>query len=546
MAVYNDVEGWQNYQFWGSGEFALPFGDYEVNITVPADHILDATGTLQNRKEVFSKEMMKRYEKARTSYDKPVIIVTQEEAEEAEKGFSEKTKTWKFKAENVRDYGFATSRKFIWDMQAVKLGERTVMAVSMYPKEGNPLWEEFSTKAVASTLKSYSAHTFDYPYPKAISVHAKNQGMEYPMICWNYGRPNEDGTYNDRVKYGMISVIIHEVGHNFFPMIVNSDERQWGWMDEGLDTFMQYVAEQEFGEEFPDAIAPNQKYPSRRGEPSKIVNYMKGNQDFIAPIMSNPENVYQLGNNAYGKPATALNILRETVMGRELFDHAFKTYSKRWMFKHPTPEDFFRTMEDASAVDLDWYWRGWFYSTENVDLGVKEVKSYFVTDKPTKKGKELLARYGVQDPSTIDAIYVVEEGDEEYDASMKSKSLFENAPTLKEFMMDNFSEEERNAIKQPKYLYNIVFEKPGGIPMPLIVEYTYEDGSKEKVTYPAQVWRKNDKEVSKAVASDKEITNIVVDPDLETADVDTSNNSWPRAEKEGEFEKFEQGQKGDK
>lgn len=489
---------------------------------------------------------MKRYEKARTSYDKPVIIVTQEEAEEAEKGFSEKTKTWKFKAENVRDYGFATSRKFIWDMQAVKLGERTVMAVSMYPKEGNPLWEEFSTKAVASTLKSYSAHTFDYPYPKAISVHAKNQGMEYPMICWNYGRPNEDGTYNDRVKYGMISVIIHEVGHNFFPMIVNSDERQWGWMDEGLDTFMQYVAEQEFGEEFPDAIAPNQKYPSRRGEPSKIVNYMKGNQDFIAPIMSNPENVYQLGNNAYGKPATALNILRETVMGRELFDHAFKTYSKRWMFKHPTPEDFFRTMEDASAVDLDWYWRGWFYSTENVDLGVKEVKSYFVTDKPTKKGKELLARYGVQDPSTIDAIYVVEEGDEEYDASMKSKSLFENAPTLKEFMMDNFSEEERNAIKQPKYLYNIVFEKPGGIPMPLIVEYTYEDGSKEKVTYPAQVWRKNDKEVSKAVASDKEITNIVVDPDLETADVDTSNNSWPRAEKEGEFEKFEQGQKGDK
>ena len=262
--------------------------------------------------------------------------------------------------------------------------------------------------------------------------------------------------------------------------------------------------------------------------------------------MSNPENVYQLGNNAYGKPATALNILRETVMGRELFDHAFKTYSKRWMFKHPTPEDFFRTMEDASAVDLDWYWRGWFYSTENVDLGVKEVKSYFVTDKPTKKGKELLARYGVQDPSTIDAIYVVEEGDEEYDASMKSKSLFENAPTLKEFMMDNFSEEERNAIKQPKYLYNIVFEKPGGIPMPLIVEYTYEDGSKEKVTYPAQVWRKNDKEVSKAVASDKEITNIVVDPDLETADVDTSNNSWPRAEKEGEFEKFEQGQKGDK
>ena len=407
MCVYNDVEGWQNYQFWGSGEFALPFGDYEVNITVPADHILDGTGVLTNRKDVFSKTMMKRYEQAKKSYDKPVIIVTQEEAEAAEKGFSDKTKTWKLKAEMVRDFGFATSRKFIWDMQAVKIGNKDVMAVSMYPKEGNPLWEEYSTKAVASTLKSFSKHTFDYPYHKAISVHAKNQGMEYPMICWNYGRPNEDGTYNDRTKYGMISVIIHEIGHNFFPMIVNSDERQWGWMDEGLDTFMQYVAEQEFATEFPEAIAPNTKYPSRRGEPSKIVDYMKGDQNFIAPIMSNPENVYQLGNNAYGKPATALNILRETVMGREAFDHAFKTYSQRWMFKHPTPEDFFRTMEDASAIDLDWYWRGWFYTTENVDIGVKEVKSYFVTDKPTKKGMEILAQYGISDPSTIDAVYVV-------------------------------------------------------------------------------------------------------------------------------------------
>ncbi|MBT8306017.1 MAG: M1 family metallopeptidase, partial [Maribacter sp.] len=358
MAVYNDVEGWQNHQFWGSGEFALPFGDYEVNITVPADHILDATGELQNRKEVFTKEMMKRYEQAKKSYDKPMIIVTQAEAEAAEKGFSEKKKTWRFKAQNVRDYGFATSRKFIWDMQAVRVGSKDVMAVSLYPKEGNPLWEEYSTKAVVQTLKTYSKHTFDYPYPKAISVHAKNQGMEYPMICWNYGRPNEDGSYSDRVKYGMISVIIHEVGHNFFPMIVNSDERQWGWMDEGLDTFMQYLAEQAFGEANPEAVAPNKAYPSRRGAPSKIVPYMSGDQSTISPIMSNPENVYQLGPNAYGKPATALNILRETVMGRELFDHAFKTYAQRWKFKHPTPEDFFRTMEDASAVDLDWYWRG--------------------------------------------------------------------------------------------------------------------------------------------------------------------------------------------
>ncbi|SMC32107.1 M1 family metallopeptidase [Cellulophaga tyrosinoxydans] len=538
MAVYNDVEGWQNHQFWGNGEFALPFGNYEVNITVPADHILDGTGVLQNMKEVFSKEMMQRYELAKKSYDKPVIIVSQAEAEAAEKGFSEKTKTWKLKAENVRDFGFATSRKFIWDMQAVKLGNRDVMAVSMYPKEGNPLWEEYSTKAVAHTLKSYSAHTFDYPYPKAISVHAKNQGMEYPMICWNYGRPEKDGTYDDRVKYGMISVIIHEVGHNFFPMIVNSDERQWGWMDEGLDTFMQYMAEQEFGEAFPDAIAPNDKYPSRRGEPSKIVPYMSGDQNFIAPIMSNPENVFQLGNNAYGKPATALNILRETVMGRELFDHAFKTYSHRWKFKHPTPEDFFRTMEDASAVDLDYFWRGWFYTTNYVDIGVSGVKKYVVTDKPTAKMKQY-AEARKQDIKDFPAlVYLAEEGTEDYDESLKGKAPSEISKTLKEFMMDNLTPAERAAVVEPKYFYEVTFTKPGGIPMPLIVEYSYADGSKENITYPAEIWRKNDKEVTRMLSLQKELVGVVVDPKAETADIDTTNNSWPKKEEQSDFDQF--------
>lgn len=544
MAVYNDVEGWQNYQFWGNGEFALPFGDYEVNITVPADHILDGTGELVNRKEVFSKEMMRRYEEAKKSYDKPVMIVTQEEAEAAEKGFSDKKKTWKLKADMVRDFAFATSRKFIWDMMAVDLGEKDVMAVSLYPKEGNPLWEDYSTKVVAHTLKSYSDHTFTYPYPKSISVHAKNQGMEYPMISWNYGRPNEDGTYSDRVKYGMMSVIIHEVGHNFFPMIVNSDERQWGWMDEGLDTFMQYVAEQEYGEKYPEDIAPHTKYPSRRGEPARIVNYMKGDQKYIAPIMSNPENVYQLGNNAYGKPATALNILRETVMGKELFDYAFKTYAQRWMFKHPTPEDFFRTMEDASAVDLDWFWRGWFYSTDFVDIGVEEVKKFHVTDKPTKQGTELLKRYGVEDPSSMDLVYVVEEGSEEFDANMKGKTPAENAPTLNEYMMDNFTPQQRAEMKMPKYFYQVTFNKPGGLVMPVIVEYTYADGTSEKVTYPAQIWRKNDQQVSRALATDKEITKIVVDPDLETADVNVNNNSWPKEAEVDKFQEFKEQNQG--
>ncbi|SHK78745.1 Peptidase family M1 [Maribacter aquivivus] len=546
MAVYNDVEGWQNHQFWGNGEFALPFGNYEVNITVPADHILDGTGVLQNRKEVYTKAMMSRYEQAKKSYDKPVIIVTQAEAEAAEKGFSEKTKTWKLKAENVRDFGFATSRKFIWDMQAVKLGNRDVMAVSMYPKEGNPLWEEYSTKAVAHTLKSYSSHTFDYPYPKAISVHAKQQGMEYPMICWNYGRPNKDGSYSDRTKYGMISVIIHEVGHNFFPMIVNSDERQWGWMDEGLDTFMQYMAEQEFGEAYPTAIAPNDKYPSRRGDPAKIVPYMSGDQSTISPIMSNPENVFQLGPNAYGKPATALNILRETVMGRELFDHAFKTYSHRWKFKHPTPEDFFRTMEDASAVDLDWYWRGWFYTTDYVDLAVKDIKKYYVSDTPNKKMKAYLAERGIPE-SNLRAMVYLEEFD---DASMIAPELKDNLPsetskTLKEFMMDNMTAAERAAVKEPKYFYEVTYNSPGGLPMPLIVEYTYADGSVENVTYPPEIWRKNSKEVSMVISSTSELKGVNIDPKMETADIDTTNNSWPKKEQESDFDKMKDGIKGE-
>ena len=537
MAVYSDVEGWQNSQFWGRDEFALPFGDYDVSITVPADHTMDATGVLTNRKEVFSKTMMSRYNKAKQSYNTPVVIVTQEEAENASKTNVKATKTWKYKAQNVRDYGFATSRRYIWDMMAVKIGEKDVMAVSLYPPEGNPLWEDYSTKVVASTLKSYSRMSFDYPYHKAISVHAKGQGMEYPMICWNYGRPDAEGNYSERVKYGMMSVIIHEVGHNYFPMIVNSDERQWTWMDEGLNTFVQYVAEQDFGEWYPDAIAPNKAYPSRRGPAKKIVNYMAGDQDFIAPIMTKGLNTYNFGANAYSKPATGLNILRETIMGRELFDHAFRTYSQRWMFKHPTPEDFFRTMEDASAVDLDWFWRAWFYSTDYTDIGVKDVKKYYVSSKMNKQVREMIEARGMKESDLPPLVYLVEEDSEDFEQAMKTQTL-NDVTTLQSYIMDNISAEDRAKLKSPRFFYDVTFEKPGGIPMPIIVEYTYSDGSTKRETFPAQVWRKNDKEVRKVVASEMEITKIMVDPDLETADIDTANNAWPKRKKLGEFKKF--------
>jgi len=449
-----------------------------------------------------------------------VIIVSQDEVVEKEKVKATKTKTWRFVAENVRDFGFATSRRFIWDMMAVKVGGKNIIASSLYPKEGNPLWEEYSTRVVAHTLEVYSKYTFDYPYPKAVSVHAKNQGMEYPMICWNYGRPNPDGTYSDRTKYGMISVIIHEVGHNYFPMIVNSDERQWGWMDEGLDTFMQYLTEQEFQAD----------YPSRRGEPSKIVRYMSGDQDFISPIMSNPENVFQLGPNAYGKPATALNILRETIMGPELFDFAFKTYSQRWMFKHPSPEDFFRTMEDASAVDLDWFWRGWFYSTDVVDIGVKEVKRYYVSPTPSKEVNDLLARYGMTADDLNPSVFMVAENSEEFDASLAEGKPTDHSEVLASTLVEGQ--------EFPAYFYEIEFEKPGGIVMPIIVEYSYADGTTERITYPVQVWRKNDASVKKLITSDKELIGVTVDPDAETADIDLTNNAWPKQEADYDFDAF--------
>ena len=543
MCVYNEVEGWQNYQFWGDGEFALPFGDYEVNITVPADHILEATGELINRKEVYSKEMMKRFNQAKKSYEKPVIIVSEDEAIEAEKGFSNDKKTWRFQAKNVRDFAFATSRKYILEMMSVKIGSSDIMAVSIYPKEGNPLWENYSTITVVEALKTFSKYTFDYPYHKAVSVHAHQIGMEYPMICFNFGRPNIDGSYSDDEKFGMIGVIIHEIGHNFFPMIVNSDERQWAWMDEGLTTFVQYLAEQEFGEKYPDIIYPNKNFPSDRGPADMITDYMSVDQNFLAPIMSNPENVYSLGPNAYGKPATALNILRETIMDKDLFDYAFKTYSKRWMFKHPTPEDFFRTMEDASAVDLDWFWRGWFYTTDYVDISIKEFNQYYVSPNPSEE----LTNYLQNDigiPRNRWRPLVFFDKFENDDDNKKENEAIENSKLLNNYLKENYTEEEIQNLEIPKYFYEIVFEKPGGLVMPIIIDIKYEDGDVQRKTYPAQVWRKNDNEVRKLITSDKKISEIVLDPEKETADIDTRNNSWPRKKEGTDFDKFKSKIKG--
>jgi hypothetical protein len=529
MAVYNDVEGWQNMQFWGSGEFALPFGNFEVNITVPADHIMEATGELSNRSAVLTSEQLKRYELATKTYDKPVVIVTQEEAQMAEKSFSDKKKTWKFKAVNVRDFAFSTSRKFIYDAMAVKLANKSVMAISLYPKESNPLWGDNSTKIVAHTIKTYSKYTFDYPYPKAISISAEDQGMEYPMICWNYGRPDENGFVSDRIKYGMTSVIIHEVGHNFFPMIVNSDERQWTWMDEGLNTFLEYLTEQEY---MPD-------YPSSRGPAAKIVPYMSGDQKFLEPIMTNSESIHQFGANAYAKPATGLNILRETIMGRELFDHAFKTYATRWMFKHPTPEDFFRTMEDASAVDLDWFWRGWFYSTDYVDIGIQEVKQFYVSEEKPDELKDPSVKRGRFKEDKGPFVYMIEGNAPNLKKQQKKALNTGDVKLLDSYIQANFSAEERATLKAPKYFYEVTFNKPGNMLMPVIAELTFEDGTTEIYNFPVQIWRKNNQTASRIFATQKQVSKITVDPKLQTADIDVTNNIWPKTEVKSKFDQFD-------
>ncbi len=541
MCVYNDVEGWQNKQFLGKGEFTLPFGDYDVSITVPSDHIVAGTGELQNGASVMTAEQRQRMDKAKIS-NTPVLIVTQSEAENAEKNKVTTTKTWTFKAKNVRDFAFATSRKFMWDAQNTVVKGKNILCMSFYPKEGNPLWERYSTKLVAHTIQTYSKYTIDYPYPVAISVHANQIGMEYPMICFNGGRPNEDGTYSEQTKYGMWGVIIHEVGHNFFPMIINSDERQWSWMDEGLNTFVQYLTEQEW----------ERGYPSRRGPAAMITDYMRGDKRFISPIMTNSESIFQFGNNAYGKPATALNILRETVMGRELFDFAFKTYCERWKFKHPTPADLFRTMEDASGVDLDWFWRGWFYTTEYVDVSLDYVKHFELNSNNPEIEKAENKKVADSKPEFIGDIrnkesikQTVNERDTLIDDFYAKRDLYK-VDRLDKKEYDEFqaklTPEQKKLLESKKQFYELAFTNKGGLVTPLIIQAKFEDGTTQEVRIPAEIWRMDDLTVTKVLIFDKPVVSFQLDPFLETADCDTDNNSYPPASKATRFQLFQQKQ----
>ncbi|MFM6976364.1 MAG: M1 family metallopeptidase [Sphingobacteriaceae bacterium] len=540
MAVYSDFQGWQNKQFVGSGEFALTFGNFKVNITAPADHIIGATGQCQNYAQVLTSAQYKRWQAAQSA-SAPVEVVTLAEAKQAMKSKSKAKKTWTYAAENVRDFAFVSSRRLVWDAMPAQVEGKKVMAMSYYGPEAYPLYSKYSTKVVAHTVKSYSKHSVAYPYPVAISVEAAN-GMEYPMICFNYGRTEKDGTYSETVKYGMIGVIIHEVGHNFFPMIVNSDERQWTWMDEGLNTFLQYLAEQEW----------DNNYPSNRGPAHKIVDYMKLPKNELEPIMTNSENIIRFGPNAYAKPATALNILRETVMGRELFDYAFKEYARRWAFHHPTPADFFRTMEDASAVDLDWFWRGWFYSTDAVDIAINDVRYYRMNTKnpaientyDKKKADEeayIISRKRNRDAGLTFAV----EADTSLQDFYNKWDRYAITPASKT-AYDKFyaalSPAEKSFYDQKRNFYEIDFENKGGLVMPLIIEWTFTDGTTEVDRIPAYVWRKNEEKITKVFAKDKEVAAIRLDPYRETADIDEVNNGWPRRSTPSRFELYKQQQ----
>jgi hypothetical protein len=529
MAAYYDVTGWQHKQFLGTGEFTLEFGDYDVQLTVPADHIVAGTGELQNPGDVLTAAQRQRLEQARTA-TKPVIIATQAEAEAREKTRASGTKTWHFRAKNVRDFAWASSRKFIWDAQGFRKDATNVLAQSFYPKEGNPLWEKYSTAAVIHTIAEYNKYSFDYPYPVAISVNGPVGGMEYPMICFNGPRPTKDKktgeiTYSSRTKYGLISVVIHEVGHNYFPMIVNSDERQWTWMDEGLNSFLQYLAEQAWEEH----------YPQSRGEPRAIVDYMKSTNQ--VPIMTNSESIAALGYNAYAKPTAALIVLRETVLGRELFDFAFREYAQRWKFKRPTPADFFRTMEDASGTDLDWFWRGWFYTTDHVDVSVDGITEYTVgtkdpeIEKAWKKAQRDAEPISITDqrnkgtlPRRVDAHPELKDFYNEHDeftVTNHDRNKYNEA-------VGDLEDWEKNLLKEGKHLYLVDFSNLGGLVTPLVLEITLQSGKKYVERIPAEVWRYTPKKITKLIITDEPMVALTQDPYWETADTDTSNNSWPR------------------
>jgi hypothetical protein len=365
MCVYDDVYGWNTIPYTGPGEFYSSYGDFDVSITTPASHAVVCSGELLNPSEVLNATQAKRWAEAKTS-DNTVMIRTKEEVEALVVKPVAGKKTWKFRIKNARDVAWASSAAFIVDAAKINLpsGKKS-LAVSVYPaeSEGAKAWGR-STEYSKASIEYYSKKWFEYPYPAAINVASNVGGMEYPGIVFCGWRANNGGLWG---------VTDHELGHNWFPMIVGSNERLHGWMDEGFNSFINGLSTAAFN---------NGEY---KGAPQNLQQSAgRLTNQKMEPILSAPANMKEsnIGSLLYFKPAVGLTLLRTQILGEERFDLAFKTYIRRWAFKHPTPEDFFRTIENVSGENLAWFWRGWFIYNWQLDQAVREVK--YVNDDPAK------------------------------------------------------------------------------------------------------------------------------------------------------------------
>ncbi len=461
-AVYDDVVGWQNDQFYGQGEFYLNFGNYDVSITVPHNHIVQSTGVLhESGRGPDIHAARAPCEGVHLASNRFTSSPRTKRTRRPRAQLVQQPFTWRFKAENVRDFAWASSAGFIWDAAGFRYSPtaKPIEMHSLYPREALGVWDSLSTKAIAQTMRTYGRLAFEYPYPKASNIHGIVGGMEYPMIAFCGARPpaNANAAVLKSVGYGLVAVTIHEVGHNWFPMIVASDERKWTWMDEGLNSYLEGMASVEFDLSWPKARLPMVA--------ANIVGYMK-NTDQV-PLMTESDLIHRgFGPNGYTKPASGLFILREQVLGPQFFDAAFREYSAAWMFKHPQPADFFRSMMQASGDNLNWFWRGWFYSTHANDQSLGTVES-----------------------QSADSL------------GMSARGRFYNRVTL---------------------------ENKGGLVMPAIMEFTFTDGSKERVKLPVSIWRNNEKKFEYGRFSQKELQSVELDPDNVLADINRENNKWSR------------------
>jgi len=439
VAVFDDVEGWNVEPYLGAGEFYLEYGDFDYKVTVPYDHIVVGSGELLNPKEVLSKELQNRYAKAKDS-DTTVMMITAEELGNTEltRPKQEGTVTWHFAIQNSRDAAFATSRAFIWDAAKINLPSgKKILAQSAYPKESNgtDAWSR-STEYTKASIEHYSSTWFEFPYATATNVAADIGGMEYPGLNFcSYNSKGED----------LWGVTDHEFGHNWFPMIVGSNERRYPWMDEGFNTFINHYSTLSFNDG---------EYPSNLNETRRYTNFFTSETREGIDTYPDVVNVGNLGMLAYNKPAFGLLMLREYILGHERFDNAFKSYIKTWSYKHPQPTDFFNHMENVAGENLSWFWQGWFYGTGNIDLGVNAVIPYAGN-------------------------------------------------------------------------YVVVLANKGDMPMPVLMEITFEDGSTERKMLPVEIWQRGDT-WNYLLKTDKKVTAVVIDPDKLLPDVNLGNDSWPQ------------------